>query len=82
MTCHVSLEGADFGFQDQIVFLGCEVYNVAIHVVDSTKWEIYPNPNNGSELWVEGNSQSNLTIINLVGELIYTKSLYKGVNKI
>jgi hypothetical protein len=79
---NVLLDGADFGFQDQIVFLGCEVYNVAIHVVDSTKWEIYPNPNNGSELWVEAISQSNLTIINLVGEQVYTTSLDKGVNQI
>jgi len=79
---NVLLEGADFGSQDQIVFLDCEAYNVAIDEVDSTNWEIYPNPNNGSELWVKANNQSKLTIINLVGEQVYTTSLNKGVNHI
>ena len=79
---NVLLEGADFGSQDQVVFLGCEAYNVAIDEIDRAAWEIYPNPNNGSELWVKANSQSNLTIINLVGEIIYTTPLDKGINQI
>jgi hypothetical protein len=79
---NVLLEGADFGSQDQVVFLGCEVYNVAIDDIETVEWEIYPNPNNGSELWVKVDRQSTMTIINLVGELIYTNPLDKGVNQI
>ena len=79
---NVLLEGADFGFQDQVVFLGCEVYNVAIDEIDIAIWEMYPNPNNGSEIWVKSFSQSKLSIINLVGELIFTTVLDKGTSLI
>ena len=79
---NVLLEGNDFDSQDQVVFLACEAYNVTIDEFDTTSWEIYPNPNNGSEIFLKTNSQSNFTIVNLVGELIYTANLETGVNKI
>jgi len=42
----VTILSEDSNSQDQVVFLACEAYNLAINEIYSNNWGIYPNPNN------------------------------------
>lgn len=79
---NVLLEGADFGSEDQITFIGCEVYNVSLEEINTSNWTVYPNPNNGNEFWIDTNEKSSLHIYNVLGEMIYSSEVLKGDNKI
>jgi hypothetical protein len=77
MSTDASNYNPDATFDD-----GSCISDVSINEMETIKWSMYPNPNNGTQLMVEANDESNLTIRNMIGALVYTSSLEKGVNQI
>lgn len=79
---NILLEGADFGTQDQVTFLGCEIYNVGIDEMSGSNWEFYPNPNSGTEFCVVTHVKTLISIYNVLGELVFVDALDFGKNKL
>ena len=60
---------------------GSCISDVAIIETTKAKWNIYPNPNNGTFLSIEMDRKSTLSITNMVGEVVYTSLVEKGLNQ-
>ena len=74
------MEASNYNFEATFDDGSC-ISDVSIVEIGETAWRIYPNPNTGSQLMVQMDCKSNLSIRNMIGDLVYSSSVEPGLNK-